>query len=140
MTPSTASLVMRGLRTYPLRMEQHRKSGLQIAEWLVGQPFIMEVNHPGLSIHPQHELGRKQMTGTSGLFSIKVNQPLSEMRKWLNGLRLFRIGISWGGYESLAVLRPGESEQVTYARFSIGLEDSLDLIADLRQACPWQMK
>jgi cystathionine beta-lyase/cystathionine gamma-synthase len=140
MTPSTASLVMRGLRTYPLRMEQHRKSGLQIAEWLVGQPFIMEVNHPGLSIHPQHELGRKQMTGTSGLFSIKVKQPLSEMRKWLNGLRLFRIGISWGGYESLAVLRPGESEQVTYARFSIGLEDSLDLIADLRQACPWQMK
>ncbi len=139
MSPSTAALVTRGLRTLPLRMEQHRKSSLQVAKWLSNQAYIVEVNHPGLEAHPQYALAMQQMSGTSGLFSIKVNQPMSVMRKWLNGLTIFRIGISWGGYESLAVLRPGESDQMTYVRFSIGLEDASDLIDDLKQACPWEM-
>ncbi len=140
MSPSTASLVTRGLRTLPLRMDQHRKSSLLIAQWLSDKAFILEINHPGLVTHPQYTLATEQMSGTSGLFSIKINKPIAEARKWLNGLNIFRIGISWGGYESLAVLRPAETDQMTFIRFSIGLEDTNDLIDDLQQACPWKLE
>jgi cystathionine beta-lyase len=139
-SPSTAALVTRGLRTLPLRMEHHQKSSLLIASWLKDQPFILEVNHPGLKKHPQFSLATQQMQGTSGLFSIKINKPISDLRTWLNGLKIFRIGVSWGGYESLITLRPGETEQVNFVRFSIGLEETIDLIDDLQQACPWKLK
>lgn len=76
-------------------MEQHQISSLSIAGWLVNQSFVEEVNHPGLMSYPQYELDNKQMLGTAELFSIKVNQPMEEMRKWINELNIFRIGISW---------------------------------------------
>ncbi len=134
MTPATASLAMRGLRTLPLRMERHMNSALKIAEWMRELSFVDEVCHPWLPDHPQNHLAHNQMLGASGLFSAVVNQPMPWMRKWVNGLKLFRIGISWGGYESLAVLRPTEDPRITSIRLSIGLEDPRDLIEDLQSA------
>lgn len=130
-------LLLRGLRTLPIRMERAHRSGLQVAEWLATQPPIAKVNHPGLPQHPQHALARTQMRGYSSLFSFETH-PITEEQAYAftDRLRLFRFGCSWGGYESLLLgWQCGEPDAHGKApwlfRIYIGLEHPDDLIRDL---------
>ncbi|RKP49849.1 aminotransferase class I/II-fold pyridoxal phosphate-dependent enzyme [Cohnella endophytica] len=138
MTPANANLIMRGLRTLPLRMEKYHRQGLEVAAWLEKHPLVAKMNHPGLPSHPQHELATKQMSGSGSLFSFETDIPLETMRRWAERLRYFRIGVSWGGYESLVTVhpvptnRPGSAR--TLVRLYIGLESTDELIQDLVQA------
>lgn len=137
MTPQTAALVSKGLRTLPLRMQRHEVSGLKVAEHVSGMPFVKQVNHPGLASHPQHELAKRQMDGFSSLFSFESDQPIEKLKEWANRLRYFKIGVSWGGFESLVTVnripepygKPGN-----VIRLYVGLEDPADLIGDIEQA------
>ncbi|GIV07823.1 MAG: hypothetical protein KatS3mg017_1025 [Fimbriimonadales bacterium] len=133
-------LLLRGLRTLPIRMERAHRSGLQVAEWLAMQPPIAKVNHPGLPQHPQHALARAQMRGYGSLFSFETH-PITEAQAYTftERLRLFRFGCSWGGYESLllgwAQAIPDAHGKVPWLfRIYIGLESPDDLIRDLQEA------
>jgi cystathionine beta-lyase len=133
-------LALRGLRSMDLRLREAERQGLALARWLSQRPEVLRVIHPALPHHPGHELWKRDFTGSSGLFSI-VLKPVSEaaVTAFLDGLELFGLGYSWGGYESLAV--PFDSTTYRTAtrfapggptvRFSVGLEDIEDLKADL---------
>jgi cystathionine beta-lyase len=135
MTAYTAAQVTRCLRTLPLRMERHERSALTVASHMVTQPYVLRVNHPALSSHPQYELGQQQMSGSSGLFSFESDVPHEIMRQWASRLRLFKIGVSWGGFESLVTVNPANAGCVTEARslvrLHIGLESVDDLMLDM---------
>lgn len=148
MSPFEAWLIMRSLRTLPLRMLKHQENALQVAQFLQGHPKVRQVRYPGLETSPQYELGKKQMCGYSGLFSFElVTADLEAIKKFVNSLNLFQIGVSWGGHESL-VYPPAISyskelpvEQfkamgISFSdiRLSVGLENSQDLIDDLQSA------
>lgn len=144
MPPYEAWLLTRGLRTLPLRMKAHQESALQVAEFLEQHSAVKQVNYPGLPSHPDYELGQTQLKGCSGLFSFELKQGTYEaVRAVLNGLNQFQIGVSWGGFESLA-LSPnyGYNTESLIAsqispgliRISVGLEDCNDLISDLEKA------
>lgn len=138
MTPHTASLTMRGLRTLPLRMERFEKNGLRVAEAMEQLPHVLKVHHPGLPSHPQFELGKEQMSGYSSLFAFETDLPVDVIKRWADHLEYFRIGVSWGGYESLVTvptLPEGyESAAGPVVRLYIGLEDPQLLIEDIKQA------
>ncbi len=134
--------MLRGLRTLPTRMARHGQSSLIVAQWLREQPEVLEVLHPALPGAPDHELWKRDYSGAAGLFGV-VLKPASavRVRALLDSLKLFGLGFSWGGFESLAldcdhqlVLRRFRK---TYGgpvlRLNIGLEDPDDLIDDLRQ-------
>jgi cysteine-S-conjugate beta-lyase len=133
-------LALRGLRTMELRLREAERQGLALAQWLDARPEVLRVIHPALPDHPGHALWKRDYSGSSGLFSI-VLKPASEaaVAAFLDGLELFGIGYSWGGYESLAL--PFDCAAVRTAtrfspggptvRFSVGLEDIEDLKADL---------
>ncbi|WP_036717403.1 trans-sulfuration enzyme family protein [Paenibacillus harenae] len=139
MTPQTAALVSKGLRTLPLRMRRHEESGLQVAEYIGKQSFAARVNHPGLPGHPQHELAKRQMSGFSSLFSFVSNEPREKLKEWAGRLQYFKIAVSWGGFESLVTvnrLGAGKEEQMeaSVVRLYVGLEEPKDLIRDINQA------
>ncbi|WP_336774551.1 trans-sulfuration enzyme family protein [Paenibacillus sp. MMO-58] len=140
MTPHTASLMIRGLRTLPLRMERHHSSGLTIAEFMEKHPLVNRVNHPGLPSHPQHALACKQLEGYGSLFSFETQLSVEMLKKWADALRYFRIGVSWGGFESLVTvgqtpaIRNLAGNNPSVARLYIGLEDPQTLIGDIEQA------
>ena len=133
-------LALRGLRTMDLRLREAERQGLALAQWLGERPEILRVIHPALPDHPGRALWKRDFTGSSGLFSI-VLKPASEaaVAAFLDGLELFGLGYSWGGYESLAI--PFDCTATRTAtrfapggptvRFSVGLEDIEDLKADL---------
>ena len=133
-------LALRGLRTMELRLREAERQGLALARWLSERPEVLRVIHPALPDHPGHALWKRDFTGSSGLFSV-VLKPVSEaaVAALLDGLELFGLGYSWGGYESLAV--PFDCTATRTAtrfapggptvRFSIGLEDIEDLKEDL---------
>jgi cysteine-S-conjugate beta-lyase len=133
-------LGLRGFRTLEVRLERHWRSGIEIARWLEGRPEVAGVTHPALPSHPQHALWQRDFLGASGLFSIEL-KPCSKtaLAAMLNGLTLFGMGASWGGYESLVL--PFDASRARSAtvvsakgptlRFHIGLEDVDDLKADL---------
>jgi cysteine-S-conjugate beta-lyase len=133
-------LGMRGLRTLATRLHQHHRSGLDIARWLEGRPEVARVLHPGLPSHPQHDIWKRDFRGASGLFSI-VLEPASTqaVAALLDGLELFGMGLSWGGYESLIIPFDATSyrtathwrPQGPTLRLHIGLEAVDDLRADL---------
>ncbi|MCS7065389.1 MAG: PLP-dependent aspartate aminotransferase family protein [Fimbriimonadales bacterium] len=135
-----AWLLIRGLRTLPVRMERLQQSGLQVARWLAEQPFVAQINHPGLPSHPQHALAQRQMRGYGSLFSLHT-LPITDEQAYTftDHLRLFRFGPSWGGHESL-MIGWGEGEPDTagrrtwFFRLYIGLEHPDDLIRDLSHA------
>ena len=104
MAPEDASLILRGLRTLDLRMRQHEESALQIASWLQKRPEVLQVLHPALPDDPGHALWKRDFTGSSGLFGFAL-APCddSAVMAFLNGLQLFGLGFSYGGYESLAI-------------------------------------
>lgn len=137
MTPQTAGLVTRGLRTLPLRMQRHEASGLKVAEYLSRQHFVGNINHPGLTDHPQHELACTQMSGYSSLFSFESHETVAKLRAWADHLHYFRIGASWGGFESLInvnALNNNDPHTCSLVRLYIGAEDPDDLIRDLEEA------
>jgi cystathionine beta-lyase len=139
-SPDDAWLGSRGLRTMAVRLRQHEASAVKVAEWLKGRPEIARVLHPALPDCPGHEYWKRDFKGASGLFSFVLNGGDDAARsRLIDGLELFGIGYSWGGYESLAV--PADPERLRTAtrwqadgplvRLHIGLEDPDDLIADL---------
>jgi cystathionine beta-lyase len=136
--PDDMYLTLRGLRTIDVRLERHMKSALRIAHWLKGRGEVEEVLYPALPGAPGHDLWKRDFTGATGLFSA-VLKPQSEeaLGKFLDGLELFSMGYSWGGFESLCVpFKPHRTAKPwtrdgSGLRFHIGLEDPDDLIADL---------
>ncbi len=138
--PEDVYLGLRGLRSLSVRLERHHKSGLAIAEWLAARPEVERVLHPALPNDPGHALWKRDFTGASGLFSI-VSRPCSRasLAAMLDGLELFGMGYSWGGYESLILpFNPSAYRSATTwhaqgpgLRLHIGLEDVEDLKADL---------
>jgi cystathionine beta-lyase len=141
--PDDVYQVLRGLRTMGVRLERHQKSTLEIARWLEGQQGVAQVLHPALESHPDHELWKRDFCGSSGIFSIVLDGGGTEKaHAFLDALRLFGLGYSWGGYESLAVpVRLGDRSiprATPYAgpliRLQIGLEDVADIKQDLEAA------
>lgn len=150
MPPFEAWLLTRGLRTLPVRMAVHQNNAMKVARFLENHPAVKVVHYPGLPGHPEYELGRRLLKGYSGLLSFELRDGRFEaVRAVLNRLRLFKIGVSWGGYESL-VMSPnrgdnaGELERSGIGpgliRLSIGLENPDDLIKDLEQALAGAVK
>ncbi|NUL81432.1 MAG: PLP-dependent transferase [Armatimonadetes bacterium] len=134
--PFAAYLLIRGLRTLPVRMARHQETGLALASALAERPYVDAVNHPGLESHPQFELGKRQMRGYSGLFSFWLKPASREsVVRAINSLRRFRIGPSWGGPESLVVAFPEEQPPHRWVvRLSVGLEPASALLDDLDAA------
>jgi cysteine-S-conjugate beta-lyase len=147
LAPDDAYLATRGLRTLPVRMARHQDSALRIARWLEGRPEVRQVLHPGLESFPQHALAQAQMTGTSGLFSFRLQPRDGAARhRFVDTLlTLLRLGYSWGGYESLVLplINSHKSDPTLRAelgldddtyRVSIGLEAPEDLLAVFEEA------
>ncbi|HEU4752666.1 MAG TPA: PLP-dependent aspartate aminotransferase family protein, partial [Armatimonadota bacterium] len=133
--PFAAWLMLRGVRTLPVRMERHQQSALAVARFLEEHPRVARVHYPGLPSHPQYALARAQMRGYSGLLSLELKDPGREAAcRFVDALRYFGIGVSWGGFESLAVpftlAEPG-AEPRWAVRLHIGLETVDDLLKDL---------
>lgn len=140
--PDDCYLGLRGLRTLSVRLGRHQESGLALARWLEERPEVAQVLHPALPSHPGHALWRRDFTGASGLFSVVLNPvPDAAVAAMLDGLQLFGMGFSWGGFESLILpVRPEASRTATrwrargpVLRLHVGLEDPADLIADLER-------
>ena len=138
--PDDVYLVLRGIRTLSTRLERHMKTGIALAQWLAKRPEVARVLHPALPGDPGHEIWKRDFTGACGLFSIEL-EPCSEkaLAAFLDGLDLFGMGYSWGGFESLVIPQyPKKMRTATewnaeghILRFHAGLEDPADLIADL---------
>ena len=147
-SPFEAWLLIRSLRTLPIRMQRHQDNAMKVALFLEKHPQVALVRYPGLPSFPQYELGKKQMTGYSGLlsFQLKTND-LEKVKAFFNALKMFHKGVSWGGFESLVYapaisylkeLSPEQFDNMSISlgdiRISVGLENADDLIADLAQA------
>ncbi|WP_374633814.1 cystathionine beta-lyase [Ferrovibrio sp.] len=140
--PDEIFLGLRGLRTMAVRLERHMKSGITVAEWLRGRPEVSHVRHPALSNDPGHALWKRDFLGACGLFAVELQPGVSEaaVAAFVDHLELFGIGYSWGGFESLVTvaqphrLRSAEpwNDKPPMLRLHIGLENTDDLIADLK--------
>jgi len=138
--PEDVFLGLRGLRTMALRLREHEKQALEMARWLETRPEVARVLHPALESYPGHEIWRRDFKGSSGLFSI-ILKPCSDraLAAMLDGLALFGMGYSWGGFESLVIPFNCASYRTATRwepgghalRFHIGLEDLEDLKRDL---------
>ena len=144
--PQAAYDLLRGLKTFPLRIERHCENALRIARWLSEHPAVRRVWYPGLDSHPDHALARRQMTAFGGMVTFTLGEKGRAFRFW-DRLKLVARAASLGGVESLASLpilfsHTGYSPEELAAagvdegmvRLSVGLEDAEDLIADLKQA------
>jgi cystathionine beta-lyase len=138
--PDDVYLTLRGFRTMGVRLPRHYESGLKVAKWLLGRPEVTRVMHPALPNDPGHQLWKRDFTGASGLFGFVVNtKERKRVAAMLDGMKLFGMGASWGGFESLLIPTwPEQNRTVTKwqtegqtLRIHIGLEDPEDLIADL---------
>jgi cystathionine beta-lyase len=141
-SPDDCSLALRGLQTLAVRLSAIEASALSIAKWLASRPEIERVLHPALESCPGHEFWKRDFLGSSGVFSFvfKPGPTQEQVYAFVDALKLFRIGYSWGGVASLAVAyhigrmpgRPAYDHRIV--RLNIGLEATFDLIADLEQA------
>ncbi|MGF1609122.1 MAG: cystathionine beta-lyase [Kiloniellales bacterium] len=139
--PDDIYLGLRGLRSLAVRLERHQATALRLATWLQGRPEVARVLYPPLPDDPGHALWQRDYSGACGLFGVVLGRPYPQaaVAAMLEGLALFGIGASWGGYESLVI--PTHPEQCRSAtswqapgpslRIHAGLEDPDDLIADL---------
>ena len=146
--PHTAWLLIRSLRTLPTRLRSHAESARAVAEFLDSHPAVKQVHWPGLESHPQHVLAQRQLKGFTGLMSFTLaTEDLAKIKAFVNALRIFQIGVSWGGHESLvyapAISYLKELPPERFAdlgislgdiRISVGLETLEDVLADLGQA------
>lgn len=140
-SPEDAGLAIRGLQTLGVRLARLESSTLEVANWLQGQPYIDKVLHPALPSCVGHDIWKRDFTGSSSVFSILFKDSVSAeaVESFANSLKLFKIGFSWGGVTSLAILYPnveraGKNLQGRLVRLNVGLEEPSDLIADLEQA------
>lgn len=138
--PEDAYLGLRGLRSLAVRLERHQKSALELARWLATRPEVARVIHPALPGDRGHAIWQRDFTGASGLFSIVLHpEPRDRLAAMLDGLSLFGMGYSWGGFESLILpFDPSAYRTATRwqaegpaLRLHVGLEDVEDLKADL---------
>ena len=135
-----AYLVLRGLRTLGVRLERHQRNAVRVAEWLRTRPEVARVHYPALPDDPGYAIWKRDFTGASGLLGVSLAPaPKAAVDAMLDGLELFGKGVSFGGFESLAIpMDPAPVRTATawtstrpYLRLHIGLEDPDDLIADL---------
>jgi len=145
--PLECFLVLRGVKTLAVRMEAHNRNALELARWLEAHPKVERVLHPGLKSHPQHALGKQQMTGYGGTFSFCVKGGEPETFRLLGAVKLFTLAESLGGVESLiehpwSMTHASMPEDIralmgitrNMIRISVGIEHVDDQIADLDQA------
>ncbi len=146
-SPFDCFLTLRGIKTLALRMREHEANATSVAAFLKRHPRVRKVYYPGLADHPGYEIAAAQMDGFSGMISFEVKGGLSEARRVLQGLSIFKIAESLGGVESLVELPTimthasiPEAERKKAGlddgliRLSVGIENAADLIADLKQA------
>jgi cysteine-S-conjugate beta-lyase len=140
--PDDVFLALRGLRTLAVRLAQHQQSGLAMARWLADRPEVIKVLHPALEGDPGHAIWKRDFTGASGLFSIVLKPaPQKAVDALLDTVKLFGMGYSWGGFESLVIPFDCAPYRTATAwapggptlRFHIGLENVSDLKADLER-------
>lgn len=145
MAPFEGWLILRSLRTLTIRMSAIMKNAMEVADYLETHEKIKKVHYPGLASFDQYSLGQKQMTGYGGLMSFELaTKDLSEIKAFVNGLKIFKLGVSWGGHDSLvyapviSYLKELNQDQFeamgineSLIRISIGLENTVDLIEDL---------
>ncbi len=138
--PDDCYLALRGLRTLAVRLRHHERSALQVARWLQDRPEVARVLYPALPEDPGHALWKRDLTGACGLFGLLLRtSDKRAVARMVDGLRLFKIGASWGGFESLVIpANPAEMRTATawrepgfLLRLHVGLEDVSDLIQDL---------
>jgi cystathionine gamma-synthase len=142
--PFDAYLTMRGLKTLELRMHRHCDNAALVASFLLGHPAVSSVLYPGLPDHPGHAVAARQMRGFGGMVSVRMKGGLEAAREFCSRTEIFILAESLGGVESL-IEHPGAMTHASTAgsqlevpedlvRLSVGIEDSIDLLADLRQA------
>ena len=147
MDPHQAFLVLRGLKTLGIRIERAQQSAMEIARWLEKQPEVSKVFYIGLESHPQHELARRQMSGFGSMIGFELKGGMKAGRLLMDHVRVATLAVSLGGVETLvehpasmthASISPADRRAAGYSdglvRYSVGIEDTTDLIADLRQA------
>ncbi|MFZ3243978.1 MAG: aminotransferase class I/II-fold pyridoxal phosphate-dependent enzyme, partial [Candidatus Acidiferrales bacterium] len=147
MDPEGAFLLIRGMKTLGVRVERQCQTAMAVARFLEAHRKVARVHYPGLASHPDHRLARRQMSGFGGMLSFDVKGGIAAARRFCDRVQIFSLAASLGGVESLVVLPAYTShyrmsrEELERAgvesgtvRVSIGLEDAMDLIGDLRQA------
>ena len=142
-SPDDCWLALRGVRTMGVRLERQMASGIEVARWFESRPEVQRVLHPALAGAPGHDLWRRDFSGACSLFGVVFRPEVSAeaLHRMVDGLELFGIGASWGGFESLAL--PTQASITRSAgtgvfsgpvcRFHIGLEDPADLVLDLER-------
>ena len=140
-SPDDCTLALRGLKTLGVRLDALEKSTLAVASWLAQRPEIDRVLHPAFPSCPGHDAWKRDFTGSASIFSILFKPEFSEtqVNAFVDTLKFFKIGWSWGGVTSLAMAYPeltrlGEQHRGRIVRLNIGLEDTADLIDDLSAA------
>jgi cystathionine gamma-lyase len=147
MGPFDAFLANRGIKTLGVRMQRHCENAMVVARWLEGRAGVARVWYPGLESHPQHEIAKRQMRGFGGMISCVVDGDLERTKRVLERFQIFTLAESLGGVESLVnhpaimthasvpkAVREAGGVTDSLIRFSVGVEDVEDLIADLEQA------
>ena len=146
LSPFDSWLVLRGIKTLPIRMEAHNSNGMTIARYLDSKPEVRKVHYPGLPDHPQHLLAKKQMSGFGGMIAFDLGS-LEAASRFLGRVRLCSLGESLGGVETL-ISHPASMTHASVprkdrermgitdglVRLSVGIEDTEDLVADLEGA------
>jgi cystathionine gamma-lyase/cystathionine beta-lyase/cystathionine gamma-lyase/homocysteine desulfhydrase len=148
LSPFDSWLVLRGIKTLPIRMEAHNANGMAVAKYLAGRKDVQKIYYPGLPNHPGHELAKKQMSGFGGMIAFDLGS-LDRARTFLGRVKLCSLGESLGGVETLishpATMTPASGPPEERARLgitdglvriSVGIEDVEDLIADLEKSFP----
>lgn len=142
-SPESCYTALKGLRTLPVRLAAHQRSALEIATWLEAHPAVETVIHPGLPSHPEHGIWKRDMTGASGVFGFLLEREpdRAQLSQMLDPMRVFAIGLSWGGFQSLIKAEkihdrahPFRYRDRTIVRLNVGLENVEEIKSDLSDA------
>ncbi len=135
--------VLRSIRTFPLRLEKSSANAQKVAEYLESRKEVRRINYPGVKSYPQYELAQAQLTGSSGLMSFELDASVEKTIAFCDALKIFQKGVSWGGFESLAIMpcyklsdeeAKDRHSSRNLIRIYCGLENAQDLINDLENA------